>query len=88
MVTCKIVAGDQQTPLIGAYLSQSTLDHLYDPGRYPIVLGDLNMDIGRLRNPQDQQVADFLVSFGLVNLLGHFCQPLRYCNLQTWWRVN
>ena len=55
------------------------------PKRDPVILGDLNADIGRLRNPRDQQVADFLASLGLVDLLGHLCQHLCYHHIQTWW---
>ena len=74
MVSCKLVSGDQQTSLIGAYLPPPTLDHLSEleealnlfQGRDPVLLGDLNVDIGRLRNPRDQNVTDFLASFGLV----------------------
>ena len=36
-----------------------------------IVMGYLNADIGRLQNPQNQQVADFLASFRLVDLLNY-----------------
>ena len=72
-------------PLIGAYMPLSTLDHLPDleealnrfPGSDPVFLWDLNPDIFRLNNPQDLQVDDFLASFGLVDLLGHFQQCLR-----------
>ena len=35
-------------------------------------MGYLNADIGRLQNPRNQQVADFLASFRLVDLLSHF----------------
>ena len=78
MVTCKIFSGAQRTPLIGLYPSPlSTLDHLPDleealnrfPGRDPIIIGELNADIGRPQNPRNQQVADFMASFGLVDLL-------------------
>ena len=48
-----------------------------------VVLGDLNADIGLLRNPQDQLVAYLLASFSLVELLADFQQRLRHCNLQT-----
>ena len=58
------------------------------PGRYPVILGDLNTDIGRLRNPREQQVSYFLASFGLVDLLGNFQQLLRYHHLQTLWQVH
>ena len=80
MAICKLVAGNQRTILIGTYLTPSTLDHLPDLedvlnhllGREPVILGDLNGDIGLLRKPRDQQVSDFLASFGLVDLLCHF----------------
>ena len=96
MVRCKLVAGDQQTTLIGEYLTPSTLDHLPDleealnrvPCKDPVVLGDLNTYIGHLRNTQHQQVADLLVYFGLMNLVGRSQQRLCYRNLQTWWRVR
>ena len=80
MVSFEIVYGNHITPLIGALLLPSMLDHLPDledylnrfVGRDPVVLGDLNADIGRLRNPTYQQVAEFLASFELVDLLSHF----------------
>ena len=42
------------------------------PGSYPIIMGYLNAYIGRLKNLRNQQVADFMQSFGLVNLLSYF----------------
>ena len=59
MVICEIDSGIQRTPLIGDYLPLTTLDHLPDLeeaqniflGRYPIVLRDLNEDVGRIGNP-------------------------------------
>ena len=61
VVICKLVDGEQRMPLIGAYLSPSTLDHIPGLeeslnrflGRDPIFLGDLNANIGRLRNTCD-----------------------------------
>ena len=47
---------------------------------------DINADIVRLQNTRNQQVADLLASFGLVNLLGHFKQSLRFCHMKTWWQ--
>ena len=96
MVSCKVVAGDHQTPLIDAYLTTSNLEQLTDleealnrlQGREPVVLGGQNAEIVRLRNPWDQHVADFLAYFGLVDLLGHFRQLLSYHHLQTWWQVR
>ena len=86
MVICSIVSGGQRTPLIRAYLSPSSLNYLpyleeainIFLGRYPIIVGYLNADIGRLQNPRRQQVEDFLDSFSLANLLSHFRQRLRF----------
>ena len=96
MVIYEIISGAQRTPLIGGYLPLSTLYHLPDIeealnlllGRDTIIMGDLNADIGRLQNLWNQQVAYFLSSFGLFDLLGHFRQQLRFCYMQTWWKVQ
>ena len=58
----EVVAGKHKTTLIGAYLPTSTLDQLseleealkYFLVRDSVVLVDLNADIGRLRNTQEQ----------------------------------
>ena len=94
MVSCNIISGNHIMPLIGVYLTPSTLDHLpyLEESlncflvRDPVVLGDLNTNIGHLRNPRDQQVSVFLAYFGLVDLLGHFRQRLHHFQLQTWWQ--
>ena len=72
LVSCKIVTSNYRTPLIEAYLPQSTLDAEFFLGRDPAVLGDLNVDIIHLIKPWYQLVAELLASFGLVDLLGHF----------------
>ena len=80
LVSCEIVAGDQLIPLIKAYLPPSTLDllpYLEEVlnkflGRDSVILGDLNVEIGCLRNPQDQQATDFFASFGVEDLLDNF----------------
>ena len=67
-------------PLIGSYLQPSTLYYLpyleEELNHFlvgdPAVLGDLNEDIGRLRNPQYQQVTYFSASFWLVYILDYF----------------
>ena len=79
-MSSEIVSVTQWTPLIGFYLFPTTLDHLIYlkdalnsfMGRDPIVLGDLNADLGRMGNPQEKHVADFLAFFGLVDIMGHF----------------
>ena len=61
MVIYEIVSGAHQTFIIKKYLPSSTIDHLPDleealnrfPGREPIVMGDLDADIGILQNPQN-----------------------------------
>ena len=95
LASFKIVSGIHWIPLIGDYLPPTILDRLPGIeealncflGRDPIVLGDLSTDVGRMGNPQDQQVVDFLVSFGLVDFLSHFRQSLRFRNMKTWWQV-
>ena len=70
VVSCKVVSGDKQTPLVGSPPPpHSTLEHLpymeealsrfWD--KYSIVLGDLNAYIGQAQNPRSQQVADLLI---------------------------
>ena len=58
------------------------------PGRDPIIMGDLNIDARRLQNPRNQQVDNFLASFVLVDIIGHFRQRLWFCHIQTWWKVR
>ena len=53
-----------------------------------IVLGDINPNIGQIQNSLSQQVADLLMDFGLMDLLRHFCQCLRFRHLKTWYRVR
>ena len=80
MVSCKIVSGNQITPLIGAYIPPSTMYHLPDLEesldrflrRDPIIMGYMNADIFCLWNSCDQQVSDFLASLELMDFLGHF----------------
>ena len=97
---CKIVSSAKQTPLIGAYTppppSLSILDHLPDieeapsqfPDREPIFIGNLNADIRHLQNLQNQQMAYFLMSFGLVNLIINFRQRFNFLHIQIWWHVR
>ena len=95
VVICEIVSSGQRTSLIGVYLPPSTRDHLPDleesfgrfPGKGSIVIGDLNVDIGCLQNQRSQQAAYVLASFGLVDLLSHFRQRLRFRHMKTWWQV-
>ena len=53
MVSCEIVTGLTQTPLVGSYLPPSTLEHLpnleeaLQSFRDPIVLGGFNVKINK-----------------------------------------
>ena len=49
----------------------------------PIVLGDLNANIGQVHNPHSQQVADMLMYFKLVDLLHHFRQRWQLLQMNT-----
>ena len=89
LVSYKIISGTQRTPLIGIYLTLTTLDHIPDLeealnhflGIHPKILGDLKTDVVRMGNPRYQQVSNFLVYFGLVDLLCHFRKWLRFRNM-------
>ena len=68
MVSCEIISEFHRIPLIRAFLPLSTLDHLpyikevlnFFLGRYPIVIGHLNANIGHIQIPCNQQVTYFL----------------------------
>ena len=47
-------------------------------GRDPIFIGYLNPDVVRTKNPRNQQVDEFLDSFGLLYLLSHFKKWLQF----------
>ena len=80
VVRCDIVTSRKRTPLIGAYLSPSTLEHLLDLEDYltrfldqdPIVIGGLKTNIGQAQKLLRQYITDMLMEFGLVDLLHHF----------------
>ena len=96
LVCFKIVSGIQRIPLIGAYLPMTTLCHLpnlgealnFFPGRYPIVLRDLNADVFWMGNSQDKQAAKFMVYLGPVELFDHFGQWLRPQHTKTWFQAR
>ena len=81
--------------LMRVYLPPSTLEHLPDLeealdrflGKDPIVIIDLHEDIRRLQNPQIQQVANFLTSFGMFDLLSNIRHWIRFQHMKTWWKV-
>ena len=91
LVICNVVLGCKQTPLIGAYLFPSTLDHLTNLEKYltrfrcqdPIVLRSINNDIGQSQNPFSQKVSDLLMESRLVDLLWKFLQCMRLRHLQA-----
>ena len=95
MVRCKVFSCGKRTPIVGAPPPPHplfTLENLPDleealarfRGQYPIVLGDLNSDIGKSHNPCSQKDADTLMEFGLQN----FRQRLRFRHLKTWSQVR
>ena len=96
MVSCEILSGGQQNPLIGLYLPRTTLDQLHGfeeainkfLGRDYIIIGHLNKDIVRLHNLWIQQVAYFLARFGLVDLLSNFMQRMCFRHMKILWEVQ
>ena len=59
VVSCEIILGIEHKPPISAYLPSTTLEHLPEleetlncfPGRYPIALGELNVNVDWMGNP-------------------------------------
>ena len=94
MVICEIFPGLTQTPLIGAYLPLSTLEHLPDLDedlqlfRDPNFLGGLKVDLNEARIPWIQRVADLLTEYGLIDLVPNFRQQRRFLKLKTWYQVR
>ena len=86
VVSCKIFTRHNRTSLVNAYLPPSTLKHLPDveeelhlfKGMYPIVLGDLNVDLDESRSSRSQRVAYLITEFGIIDLVRHFRQCRRF----------
>ena len=90
VVSCNIVTGLTRTPLVGAYLPLSTLEHLPDLEealqrfRGPIYLRGLNVDLYEARILHSQSVSDLLAEYGLIDLVRHFRQRFMFRDLKTW----
>ena len=83
VVSFILVDGDTRSPIVGAYLPPSSLDHLPDfedaMERFALspnvtVLGDFNADIYNLTNIRNQTIANTFANYGLLDLLAHFRQ--------------
>ena len=96
VVNCEVVTVNKWNPLLGAYLPPSTLEHLPDLeevltrfwDQYPIVLGELNADIGHSQNPLSQHVADLMMYFGTVHFLTHIRKNLIFLHMKTLLQVQ
>ena len=73
-----------------------TLEHLPDfeeslqcfKGMDTIVLGDLNVELDKSRSSRSQRVADLLTEIGIIDLVRHFQQHLRFWDVKTWTQVR
>ena len=91
VVRCKIVTKHTRTPLLRVYLTPSALEHLPEieeaihqfEGRDPIFLVDLNVDLDNARSSQSQRVADILTEYVIIDLVRHFKQRRRFCDLNN-----
>ena len=96
MVSCEIVTGPTRTPLVGAYLLSSKLEHLPDVKealqcfnvRDSIFLGDLNVDLDDVQSSRSQWVVDLLTEYGLIKLVRYFRQRRWFRDLKTWTQVR
>ena len=44
----------------------------------------MNVDLDEARIPRIQRVVDLLAEYGFIDLVRHFRQRRRFCNLKTW----
>ena len=51
-------------------------------------MGDQDVDIVCLQSLRNQQLADFLEYFGLLNLLRYFRKRLQLRHIQIWWQIR
>ena len=78
------------------YLPPLTLEHLpyveealhQFNGWYPIVLGDINMDLDNALSLQIQCVVELLIEFGLIDLVRNFRHHHQFRDLKTWTQVR
>ena len=75
MVSCELVTRITRNPLVRTYLPLSAIENLPDLEealkrfKDPIVLGDLNVDLCKVRSPRNQRVEDLLAEYGLIYLV-------------------
>ena len=92
MVSCKIITRCIRIPLVVTYLTPLTLNHLPDleeelqrfKGLGSIIIGDFNVDLDAVQSSRSELLADLLMEFGLIDLIWHFRQCLRFLYLKTW----
>ena len=96
VVSCEIFTVIQCTPLIRYYLPPDNMGRLpglkeslfWIPGESHRRHGDLIKYVGQMVNPKNKQVSDFLESFIMLDILGHFRKHLRFRIKQMWWKVH
>jgi hypothetical protein len=97
VLSCLIISGDKKMPLIGAYLSPTSLDSLPDfeeaLTRFNgytnlVVAGDFNADIHDLTEPRNRTIAACFAAHGLFDLLPHFRQRKNFRHNTTWYQIR
>jgi hypothetical protein len=92
VISFELVTGRRHTPIVGAHIPPAdleTIEHITRamerfPGRDPLLLGDLNVDLGSFLDPREVETAAAVASFGLEDLLPHFRQHRGFCHGKTW----
>ena len=93
-MSCVLVSGPNQTPLIGTYLTpqqlddlphvQAALDRFTDSHIRPLLLGDFNADITKQADHRCTTMANFLATNRLDDMLPNFRQRKRFRHCKTW----
>ena len=94
VISCVLVSGTMRQPLIGVHIPPSdettighlekALDRFHPVGRTPIVLGDLNANLGNPLGARAQQIATLMATAGISSMTPHFRQRRCHRNGATW----
>jgi len=94
-ISFEIVTGLKRQPVVGTYLPPSNLVDLPHvqaaldrfPQQKPVLMGDLNVDVSRDDNDaRTNDVADFLATNGLMDLLTQHRQRKSFRDRTTWFQ--
>ena len=96
VLSFKIRTRHTRNSLVSAYLPPAILKHLPDfeenlqqfKGLYPIIIGDLNVDLDNSWSSRIHRMAYLLTKFNFIDLVRNFQKFFRFQDLKTWTQVR